>query len=85
MATTLNEEKMEINFDPHDWRGMLDLMERHAEFTEICFGKNEDGELVGISVNEDNITVETWQNNGWLRENIYWKEDRMCEELFHKL
>lgn len=73
----------EIIIDPYDYNGMLKLMKRHNEFDVPWSGKNEDGEHIQISVNEDNITVETFQNNGWTRENIYWK-DYTTEELYHK-
>lgn len=73
----------EIIIDPHDYDGMIELMKRHKEFDVPWSGMNEDGEHIQISVNEDNITVETFQNNGWTRENIYWK-DFTTEELFHR-
>lgn len=72
-----------INFDPHDTKGNLALMDRANEFEMPCFGKNENGEHVMISVNTENITVETFQDNGWTRENIYHRSlDN--EELLHK-
>ncbi len=83
MATLLNKEKNRIEFDPHDWKGMHDLMDRHKEFTSQYFGENEEGERVSISVNKDNITVVTFQSNGWTRENIYHR-DYDVEELYHK-
>lgn len=72
-----------IRFDPHDWKGMHRLMDRHEEFTSEYFGQNEAGERVGISVNKDNITTMTRQSNGWIRENIYHR-DYEVEELYHK-
>ena len=72
-----------IKFDPHDWKGMHNLMDRHSEFTSEYFGHNDAGERVGISVNKDNITTMTEQSNGWIRENIYHR-DLEVEELYHK-
>ena len=72
-----------IEFDPHDWRGMKELCEKHEDFPYACTGENEEGETVMISVNEDNITVVTFQSNGWARENVYWVDDYTVEELFH--
>lgn len=72
-----------IEFDPNDWKGMRDLMKRHEEFAEPAIGKNGDGERVMISINADNITTITFQNNGWARENVYWI-DGCTEELYHK-
>lgn len=79
--TTFNGK--EIIIDPYDYDGIIKLMERHNEFDVPWSGKNEDGEHIQISVNEDNVTVETFQSNGWTRENIYWK-DYTTEELFHR-
>lgn len=73
----------QINIDPHDWKGMKELTKKHEEFPYACFGVNEDGEQVLISVNKDNITTETFQSNGWVRENIYHVNDYTVEELFH--
>lgn len=80
MATFCGKE---IVIDPYDYDGMLELMKRHKEFDVPWSGKNEDGEHIQVSVNEDNITVETFQRNGWIRENIYW-DDYTTEELFHR-
>jgi hypothetical protein len=74
-----------LNFDPMDNKGNVALMERANEktFDVPWAGKNVDGENIMISVNTDNITVETFQNNNWIRENIYWK-DGTREELYHR-
>lgn len=72
-----------IHFDPHDWKGIHELMKRHEEFKMPCAGQNEDGEHISISVNKDNITVLTYQSNNWIRENIY-HEDYTVEELYHR-
>ena len=71
-----------LNFDPSDWKGMFKLMERADEFTEPAIGKNLHQEKVMISVNHDNITVETFQWNGWVRQTVYW-DDGTVEELFN--
>jgi len=81
MATTFDGKT--INIDSKDYSGMLKLMDRADEFHVPYFGKNDEGETVMISVNHDNITVETFQNNDWVRENIYYR-DFTTEELFHK-
>lgn len=73
----------EIVIDPYDYNGMIKLMDRADEFDVPWAGKNEDGEHIQISVNKDNITVETFQHNGWTRENIYWRDVR-TEELYHR-
>ena len=82
MATTFDGKQ--INFDPHDWKGIAELCERHAEFDVPWSGKTDEGEHVMISVNEDNITVDTFQSNGRMRQNIYYPEERTVEELYKK-
>ena len=72
-----------IELDSSDYKGMIELMKRADEFDSACSGKNKNGENVLISVNHDNITVETFQNNGWIRKNVYW-ECGMSEELYER-
>lgn len=74
----------EIQLDLNDWSSITELCSRSDEFDAPLFGRNESGETILISVNSDNVTVETFQNNGWTRENIYWVEDYSVEELFHR-
>lgn len=79
--TKFDGEKLII--DPSDYEGMISLMERASEFPMPWSGKNDDGEETMVSIGEDNIIMETCQNNGWLRENTYWK-DGTVEESYHK-
>ena len=74
-----------ITIDPSDYKGMLSLMARANEpdFEMPWSGKNDVGENMLISVNSDNITVQTFQSNGWTRENVYWN-DGTVEELFER-
>lgn len=81
MATTFDGKTLVV--DPFDTKGNKELMNKADEFTMPYFGENEDGESVMISVNKDNITVTTMQNNGWARENIYYA-DGLTEELFKR-
>lgn len=68
------------NFDDHDNR--VALMKEYADkFPTALLGHNEDGEVVSTSINHDNIVVETFQKNGWIRTNVYW-EDGTIEELY---
>lgn len=67
--------------DPSDFDGMLEIMDAYGD-TEMPFsGVNDEGEDVSISVFSDRIVVETYQSNGWVRENIFWR-DGTREELF---
>ena len=81
MATTYDGTT--VNFDSTDWKGMIDLMDHSDQFDSVCEGENSEGEKVLISINKDNITVQTFQDNGWMRENIYYR-DCTVEELFHR-
>lgn len=69
-----------IHFDSDDWEGMRELMSRHAEFETAYFGKTESGGTVMISVNKDNITVETFLDNGYVTTDIYY-EDGTVESI----
>lgn len=82
--TKYNEKTRTLSFDPYDEKGNEALMARadEPEFKFPFSGRNEDGELVMFSVNTNNITVETYQDNGWIRENVYW-EGGAVEELYH--
>ena len=70
---------MEIN--PRDLHGMRQLMKEHGKSSNAYLGENENGESIEISIFEDNISVRTYQNNGWTRLNVYY-EDGSSEELF---
>jgi hypothetical protein len=75
----------------------MDYREIKAKLVEKGFGvhdlplvgKNEDGETLIISVVKDIETgsdafkVETAQDNGWMRVNIYYK-DGTVEELYER-
>lgn len=70
-----------MNLNPRNHEEMIELMKHHEEFDQMLMGKNENGENTYISVNEDNITISTYQRNGWIRENVYWR-DGTEEELY---
>lgn len=79
-----NPEKKEAMFtvDPYDIKGMIDVMDKYGDNDTMYFGKNENKEDVSISVFNDRISVTTFQSNGWIRENVYWR-DGTSEELFN--
>ncbi len=79
-----NFDGKQISFDPHDWKGIAELCKRYKEFDAPWSGKNEEGEYTMISINKDNIIVETLQSNGWWRQNIYYPKDCTVEELYTK-
>lgn len=72
-----------IDFNPHDLEGMVRLMDKYADSEFPFEGKNENGETVLISINKNNIAVETFQANEWVRINTYWR-DGTTEETFER-
>ena len=72
-----------FELNPSDWERMLKLMDEYGDEPLPFHGKNEYDEPIIISVNPDNITTQTFQDNGWIRTNIY-NRDGHCEELFDR-
>ena len=72
-----------VVFDPDDKKGIQQLIKDHILYPNSLVGQNKLGEQVTVSVNSDNVTQVTFQRNGWLRTNIYWK-DGTTEELYDK-
>lgn len=81
MATIFNNDTIFI--DPKDYKGIIKLMDRADEFDSALIGKNKDDERVLLSINNDNVTTQTFQSNNWCRENIYWRNG-CTEELYYK-
>ena len=73
----------EIEFNTNDLSKMISIMKHYKEFPMPLSGKNEVGENLIISINKDNITVQTLQNNGWVRTNVYY-DDGVIEELYER-
>ena len=72
-----------IHLDPTDFEGMLKLMDDYGDSKTMFPGTNEGGEDVHISIFPDKIVTETFQHNGWIRKNIYYR-DGTREELYDK-
>lgn len=72
-----------VVFDPNDEKGIKKLIADYKNYPNSLIGKNESGEEVRVSINSDNVTTLTFQRNGWVRTNIYWK-DGTKEELYGK-
>ncbi len=70
-----------IMIDTKDYSDLISLMDRADEFKYPLSAKNESGENQLISINNENVTIETFQNNGVTRQNIYHR-DYTSEELF---
>lgn len=70
-----------ISFDPADFAGMIELMDKYGDVKYSFFGENECGERVRISIHPDMIVVETYQHNDWTRINTYYR-DGSSDETF---
>lgn len=81
MATVLQNDRLDI--DPKDFEGLLSLMDRAAEFDLPFQGVDDQGNTVLLSINTNNVTTETFQDNDYCRETVYWR-DGTVEELYHR-
>lgn len=72
-----------IEFNPHDLKGMCDLMDKYGSSETMFPGENEVGERVHISIFPDKIVVSTFQTNDWIRKNTYYR-DGSRDETFEK-
>lgn len=72
-----------FELNPNDFVGMCELMDKYGDESYPFCGTDEYGNNVLISVNPDNITVNTFQENGWVRTNIYNRYGDN-EELYEK-
>lgn len=70
-----------ININPNDLSFMIGLMDKYNTTKYMLSGTNELGEHITVSIFKDKIVVVTYQKNGWVRENVYWR-DGTCEEMF---
>lgn len=70
---------LEINFS--NLSSMRSLMEKYGNSEFPFSGKNNEGEMVEISIFHDFITVKTYQSNGWVRLDSFWK-DGTTEQTF---
>lgn len=67
--------------DPTDLEGLRKIMDEHGDSKFPFFGDNEQLEEVMISVAKERIDVTTYQHNGWVRRDVYWR-DGTREELY---
>jgi len=67
------------------WEALGHTLEELAQSKMPMFFKNENDEIQMVSVNDDisKITVQTCQNNGWIRTDSYY-DDGAREQLFEK-
>ena len=75
-------EKGKMVIDYSNYNQLVDLMNHADDYPYMLMGENQDGEFTTTSITPDRIIVETLQDNGWVRKNIYHR-DGMVEETFH--
>ena len=78
---TANEGQITIDFGDLD--SIRDAMDNYHHLETMIFGKTQDDELICISIYEDKILTETYQDNGWTRIATYHR-DGSVEESFRK-
>lgn len=78
---TWTEAADAVEFDSSDLDGMRRLMDEYGGSSASFDGTNENIEQVSISIAKDRIDVVTFQDNGWTRRNVYWR-DGTREELY---
>lgn len=74
-------DKIEINSS--DYASLKKLIEKYKD-CEPFEGINENGNKIFASFSEDNITIHTYQSNGWIRVNTYWPYKETREERYIK-
>ena len=70
-----------IRIDFSDLKAMREVMDKYHTTETMLFGKTEEGEMTTTSIYKDKIVHVTYQNNHWIRKNIYHR-DGTVEELF---
>lgn len=73
----------DIMFDLWDIDLSRKQMEEYGDCDMPFFGRNEADEPTMTSVFKDKIIMLTYQDNGWLRTNILYR-DGECEELYER-
>lgn len=77
----MEKKKLNFTFDPTDLGEMCALMDKYGNSDTMFFGGNTEFEETTISIFQEKIVYVTYQHNGWVRKNVYWR-DGTREELF---
>ncbi len=75
-------ENKTIPINPKNYAALVELMDHEKDYSSVLVGTNENGEDTITTIEKDYIEVETNQNNGWIRRNVYWR-DGTTEELYN--
>lgn len=77
----MERRNMQFTVDPTDFAGLVRIMDRYGDREGIFVGQNEEGEDMMVSVSHGDLTVTTFQKNGWTRKDVYFREG-VSETLF---
>ena len=77
----MENKDLTFDFDPTNLGSMCALMDEHGNSDTMFMGVNTEFEETTISIFPDKIVYVTYQHNGWVRKNIYWR-DGTREEMF---
>lgn len=77
----MEKKDLIFTFDPNDLGSMCELMNKYGDSDTMFMGVNTEFEETEISIFPDKIVYVTYQHNGWVRKNIYWR-DGTREEMF---
>ena len=71
----------EITIDFSNRSALLQVMNTYGNIGHDIFGMSSNRESMVISIHPDKIVANTYQRNGWVRQNVYHR-DGETEELF---
>lgn len=74
---------MKITIDLSDLKGSRKLMDEQVYGTTSLIGNNDHGEKTYASISKESIIIETYQENGWVRQN-WLHYDGSREEIFDR-
>ena len=78
MLVTIENKEYDLN----NYDDFQTICKKYGDTDSMLFGETENGELMTISINFDNVITEVYQDNGWIRKNIYTEDS--VEELYEK-
>lgn len=62
--------------------GRRELMKKYGESDTAYAGRNENGERVIVSIYANELIIETYQSNKWVRKDVYDENGLYSEELY---
>ena len=62
--------------------GRVELMKKYGDSDTAYAGRNEEGELVMVSIFPNELVVVTYQSNKWVRKDVYDENGLYSEELY---